>query len=140
MRAGGSRFLSVVSVEQKYGGHAKQVGMAAMSGVEGAFQGRFVIVVDDDIDPSDENDVLWALATRCDPATAILVVDGWWSTGMDPLISPEKRAKGDMTNSRALLLAVRPWYWRKQFPMVNRPSKEIKARVKGKWPGLFAKL
>ncbi len=137
MRSGGNRYLSVISIEQKYGGHAKQVAMAAMSGEEGAFQGRFVIVVDDDIDPSNDQDVLWAVATRCDPATAIDIIDGCWSAALDPIISPEKRARGDYTNSRAIILACRPWYWRKDFPRVNRASDERRARAMAKFPHLF---
>ncbi len=137
LRAGGSRSLSVISIEQRYGGHAKQVAMGAMSGTDGAFQGRFVIVVDDDIDPSNEEDVLWAIATRCDPATSIDVVTQCWSTRMDPLIPPEKRAAGDLTNSRAILIACKPFHWMKDFPRVNRASEELRASTLEKWKDLF---
>ncbi len=137
MRAGGSRLISVISIEQKYAGHAKQVGMAAMSGAEGAYHGRWVIVVDDDIDPTKDEEVMWAVATRCDPATAVEIIHGCWSTPLDPTIPPEKRAKGDFTNSRAILLAVRPWYWRKEFPKEIRSSREYRAEVLQKWPEVF---
>ncbi len=137
MRAGGSRFLNVIAIEQKYAGHAKQVGMAAMSGAEGAYHGRFVIVVDDDIDPTNDEDVLWALATRCDPATAIEIIHNCWSTPLDPTLPPDKRAKGDFSNSRAIMLAVRPYYWRKDFPKVNRASNELRDKTLKKWKHLF---
>ncbi|MBI4331028.1 MAG: UbiD family decarboxylase [Chloroflexi bacterium] len=137
MRAGSSRFLSVVSIEQKYAGHATQVAMAVMSGSEGAKYGRFVIVVDDDIDPGNEEDVLWAMATRCDPATSMQIITGCWGTLLDPTISPERRAKGDLTNSRAIVLACRPFYWRKDFPKVNRASDELRAMTLKKWGRLF---
>ncbi len=137
MRSGGSRLLNVISIEQKYAGHAKQVALAAMSGNEGAFHGRFVIVVDEDIDPSNDEDVLWAMATRCDPATSLEIINGCWSVRIDPTIPPEKKAKGDLTNSRAIILAVRPYHWRKDFPRVNRASDELRATTLSKWSHLF---
>lgn len=137
MRAGGASFLNVISIEQKYAGHAKQVAMAAMSGVKGAYLGRFVIVVDDDIDPSNDEEVLWAISTRCDPATSIQIIGGCWSTPLDPAISPEKKARGDFTNSRAIIMATRPYHWKKEFPRVNRASAELRAATLKRWPHLF---
>ncbi|MBI4333061.1 MAG: UbiD family decarboxylase [Chloroflexi bacterium] len=137
MRAGGSHYLNVIAIEQKYAGHAKQVGMAATSVPAGAFQSRFVIVVDEDIDPTNDEDVLWALATRCDPATTIEIVAGCWSSALDPTISPERKAKGDTTNSRAIMLACRPYHWKKDFPKVNRASDELRNRVMNKWGYLW---
>lgn len=138
LRAGGSRYLTVVSIEQRYAGHARQVGMAAMSTPEGACHGRFVIVVDDDIDPSNEDDVLWAISTRCDPASNIEIIHNCWSNPLDPVMSPEKKAKGDFTNSRAIIDACRPYHWMKQFPLVNRASDELRNRTLAKWKSLFA--
>lgn len=137
MRAGGSRFLNVIAIEQKYAGHAKQVAMAAMSGAEGAYHGRFVIVVDDDIDCTNDEDVLWALSTRCDPATSIEIIHNCWSTPLDPTLPPEKRAKGDFSNSRAIMLATRPYYWRKEFPKVNRASNELRDKTIKKWKDIL---
>ncbi|MBI4332001.1 MAG: UbiD family decarboxylase [Chloroflexi bacterium] len=137
MRAGSARFITVVSIEQKYAGHAKQVAMAAMSGIDGAYLGRFVIVVDDDIDPSNHDDVLWAMATRCDPATSLEIVKGCWSGLLDPTIDPERRARGDLTNSRAVVLACRPYHWRKDFPKVNRASDALRSQTMKKWGHLL---
>ncbi|MBI4332761.1 MAG: UbiD family decarboxylase [Chloroflexi bacterium] len=136
-RSGGSRFINVIAIEQKYAGHAMQVGMAAMCGAEGAYHGRFIIVVDDDVDPSNDEDVLWALATRCDPATSIQIVRQCWSTPLDPTIPPEKKARGEFTNSRAIMLAVRPFHWRNEFPRVNRASNELREKTLRKWKHLF---
>ena len=36
----------------------------------GAYCNRWTIVVDDDIDPTNINDVIWAMCTRCDPRDA----------------------------------------------------------------------
>ena len=56
-----------VSIDTKYGGHSKQAGLIASQCHAGAYANRWVIVVDEDIDPSNMNDVIWAMCTRCDP-------------------------------------------------------------------------
>ena len=88
----------------------------------GAYCGRYVIVVDDDIDVSNLDEVIWALITRSDPATSIDVIRGAWSTPLDPRIEPERKAIGDYTNSRAVIDACRPYHWRDKFPAVNMPT------------------
>lgn len=113
--------------------------MVVASAGEAAFHGRFVIVVDDDIDPDNDKDVLWAVATRCDPATSIEIVTGCWSTPLDPIIDPERKARGDFTNSRAIIIACRPYHWRKDFPEVNRASDNLRTTTLKKWPQLFQK-
>ena len=50
--AGGSRQWLTVSVKQMYAGHSKQVGLIASQCHAGAYANKWVIVVDDDIDPS----------------------------------------------------------------------------------------
>jgi UbiD family decarboxylase len=136
--SGASSLLAVVSIEQRYAGHAKQVGLAAMSGRAGGGQlGRFVIVVDDDIDPSDIDQVLWAVATRCDPEADIDVIRACASHFLDPRLPPDKRAAGDLSASRAVLVACKPFAWRKQFPREVGTSAELRERILRDWPELF---
>lgn len=133
LRAGGSRLLCAIAIKQMYSGHTTQVGMAAMSGPEGACLGRYVIIVDEDIDPSDTEDVLWALTTRCDPATSMDIITGCWATPLDPTISSEKRSRGDITNTRVLMNACRPFHDFKDFPPVSRASNKLRATTFDKW-------
>jgi 4-hydroxy-3-polyprenylbenzoate decarboxylase len=134
---GNARLFLVVAINQRYPGHAKQAGhIAAMCHV-GAYLGRYVIVVDDDIDVSNMNEVMWALLTRSDPATSIDIIRNAWSTPLDPRIEPAKRAVGDFTNSRAVIDACRPFHWRDQFPEVTMPSPEDKALALRKFGHLF---
>ena len=51
--AGGGRFFNVIAIKQMYPGHAKQVGHATATVHAGAYANRYVVVVDDDIDPTD---------------------------------------------------------------------------------------
>jgi 4-hydroxy-3-polyprenylbenzoate decarboxylase len=83
----------------------------------------------DDIDPTNMKEVLWAMMTRVDPPTNIDIVDGAWSTPLDPRMPPEKRDSKDHTNGRAIFYAVRPYAWREKFPKVSRSSRELREQV-----------
>jgi len=126
-------FLIVVAIEQKYAGHARQAGMAVQGCSAAARNGRFVIVVDEDIDPSNMEEVIWAMTTRVDPATDIQTITGCWATPLDPRMPPELSANGPHVNSRAILYAVRPWEWRDKFPKVNRIDKDQRAAILAKY-------
>ena len=122
---GTARMLVALSIKQRYAGHAAQAGHVACQCHVGAYAGKYVIVVDDDIDVSDLEQVIWAMLTRSDPATSIDIVKNAWSTPLDPRIPPEEKAKKNFTNSRAIIDACRPYHWRDQFPKVNMPSAEL---------------
>ncbi len=62
---------------------------------------------------------------------------GCFSTPLDTMIPPERREKGDITNSRAMINACRPYHWRDKFPLVNRASDELRNKTLSKWKGLF---
>jgi 4-hydroxy-3-polyprenylbenzoate decarboxylase len=130
---GTARLLLAVAIKQRYGGHAKQAGHVACMCHSGAYAGRYVIVVDDDIDVSDLEEVMWAVLTRSDPATSIDIITNAWSTPLDPRIEPERKAKGDFTNSRAIIDACRPFYWRDKYPKVNQPSLEARRFARQKF-------
>ncbi|TFG58412.1 MAG: UbiD family decarboxylase, partial [Spirochaetales bacterium] len=127
--AGGGRMFNIVSIKNSYPGHSRQAGMITSQCHAGAYLGRYVIVVDDDIDPSNTFDVLWAIASRSEPTESIEIIRSCWSGPLDPRI-PEDR-KG--LNSRAIIDACRPYQWRKKFPPVAESSPELKARTLKKW-------
>jgi 4-hydroxy-3-polyprenylbenzoate decarboxylase len=130
---GGSRMLLGVAIEQRYAGHAKQAGHVAAMCHAGAYAGKYVVVVDDDVDVTSLDDLMWAMLTRSDPATSIDIIKGAWSTPLDPRIPPEQKAKGDNTNSRAVIDACRPFHWRDKFAKVNMPSPERARRAREKF-------
>lgn len=126
------RYLTVISIKQKYGGHAKRAAMALLGSTYG-YHRRFVIIVDDDIDPSNIDDVLWALSTRCDPATAINVITEAWSTPLDPRIPPDARAQRNFTNSVAVINACRPYHWKDQYAKTCYFPEEVRKKTYEKW-------
>jgi len=130
---GGSRLFLAVAIKQRYPGHATQAGHIAAMCHAGAYLGRFVIVVDDDVDVSDLDEVIWAACTRCDPATNIGIIRDAWSSALDPVISPDDRKAGKIYNSRAIIDACRPFHWKDEFQKVNAPSPEARREAWDRW-------
>jgi UbiD family decarboxylase len=130
--AGAGRLFNVVSIKQMYAGHAKQAGMLAANCRSGIYAGRWVVVVDEDIDPSNIHDVIWAMSTRCDPVEDIEFVRRLWSTPLDPVL----RGPPYQSN-RAVIDACRPWGWKDEFPRVAESSPQLRERVTRKWAHLF---
>ena len=134
----GTRIVSVISIKQMYLGHANQVGALAISLLSGgSCTGRYAIVVDEDIDASNWDEVMWAVTTRCDPENSIQIVRGFLSSPLDPMLSPDKREAGDFTTAKVIINACRPYHWIKSFPPVNKATDELKKKVLEKWPHIF---
>lgn len=127
----------VVSLEQKYVGHAKQAAMAVAGCRMGAYMAKYIVVVDDDIDPSDIREVLWAISSRTDPEVSIDIIRGCWGSQTDPFVSPQKRAIQDYTHGTAIILACKPYHWIKDFPPTIKTSPDLLKKVKEKWSGVF---
>ncbi len=58
--------MVVVQLRQKHAGQAKAALMAALSSPY--LHPKFAVAVDEDVDPSDVDQVMWAIATRCHAA------------------------------------------------------------------------
>jgi UbiD family decarboxylase len=130
-------YFVVVSIKQRYAGHAKQVGHAVMGCAAGARQGCYTVIVDEDIDPTNMKEVLWAMWTRVDPAHDIELIDGAWNTPLDPRMTPEKREARDYTTGRCIVYATRPYSWKDQFPKSSRTDPETRRRIIEKYKAAF---
>lgn len=130
-----NRFMTIVAIRQRYPGHAKQAAAIASQCRAGAYLGRYVIVVDEDIDITKSDDVLWALSSRSDPVRSIDILRRCWSGPLDPAIPQEEKG----LNSRALIDATRPYEWREKFPPVSGASRELKEAVRMKWATLLGR-
>lgn len=126
----GGQLLIVVSIKQRYAGHAKQAALIACQSKVGAYHGRYVVVVDEDIDPTNIQEVLWAMCTRSDPEKDIDIIRRCWSTPLDPTIRKPTNA---YFNSRAIIDACKPYEWINEFPQEIKISPELVAKVKQKW-------
>ncbi|MDE0169580.1 MAG: UbiD family decarboxylase [bacterium] len=94
----GSHFHCYVKLRQRRVGEARQV-MLGLLGWDPYL--KTVIAVDEDIDVTDDSEVLWALATHFQPADDLFVVDGLPGSPLDPSSSVEG------TTSRLALDATR---------------------------------
>jgi len=124
--------MVVISLKQRHAGQALQA-LTAVAGMQtGASMYRYYIAVDDDIDPMDLKQVIWALCTRVDPAESVQIIKSWTSD-LDPRLPPEKREKGDFTMSRMLIDACKPFPWRDQFALANKFSRDKREEIWERW-------
>ena len=100
----GGRLLIVVSIKQRFCGHSRQAGFMAAQCPAAAYMNRFVIVVDDDVDPMNLEEVMWAVSTRCEPSEDIEIMRKSWGSKVDPMLADPAVPY----NTRALIDACRP--------------------------------
>ena len=131
-QAGAGRTFAVVAIKQRYFGHAQQVGLVASQVNPVGYVGRYIVVVDDDIDPSDIHDVIWAMGTRSDPKTDLTVLDKCWSSRLDTMVTGDA-----LYNSRVVINACIPYERLGSFPRVAQTSRALAAEMRKKFPGAF---
>jgi 4-hydroxy-3-polyprenylbenzoate decarboxylase len=124
--------ISVVSMKMAYPGHAKRVMMAVWSYLRQFMYTKWVIVVDDDIDARNWKDVMWAIATRMDPARDITIIE---NTPIDYLdfASPESGL-----GSKIGLDATNKWppETKREWGRLIRMDQDVIRTVTEKWPRL----
>lgn len=108
----GTHFVAIVSVD-KAGKEGLQM-RAALSLIGENPYIKYVILVDKDVSVFDEQEVLWALATRSQPHKSITILP--LSDGS--LLDPSQEQPG--LTSRAVIDATRPVHWAEQ--RVSLPS------------------
>jgi UbiD family decarboxylase len=64
----------IVSTQKRFGGFAKEVGMRVLTTPHGLGYAATVIVVDEDVDPFNLPQVMWALSTKMNPAGDLIRV------------------------------------------------------------------
>lgn len=67
--------IAVVSIKKEYPGHAKRIMMGIWGFLKQFLYVKYIIVVDDDINVNSWDDVIWALATRVDPARDSTIIE-----------------------------------------------------------------
>ena len=108
--AGPGGAISILSIKQAYYGHAKQIA-STLWGFSGG--GKVTIVVDDDVDISDLNKLMVAIANRVRPAEDVQVFRGFPGGGLDPSNHPDVLIKTDGAGNwdRLLIDATWPFDW-----------------------------
>jgi UbiD family decarboxylase len=125
--------MVIVSLTQQYAGHSAQVLALTAQCPAAAYYTKWIIAVDDDVDPTDFNQVMWALSTRCSPSDDLDILRSTWSTGLDPSqFPPEARRYG----SKVLINACKPHRYIEQFPETTRLRRSVYQRVASRWAEL----
>lgn len=131
--AAGGFGMIVLSLEQRHAGHAAQALALAAQVPGGAYYTKWVVAVDEDIDPTDIDQVIWAMASRCNPIDDIDLLRNTWSTWLDPAQNPpDKRPYG----SRALINACKE---HRSLPVYSKRTmlrKSVYDAVAARWSEL----
>jgi UbiD family decarboxylase len=132
---GGARMFNVVAIRQRYAGHARQAGHILNQCGVGAYMSRYSVVVDEDIDPSDLHEVMWAVATRTDPEIDIDIIKRGMGSKNDPMFVAYPYAAP--YSSKAIIDACRPYDHLHDFPEVAEASRELCDRTRAKWKNIL---
>jgi UbiD family decarboxylase len=128
--SGGASSILVISMTKEYPEQVKEVAWGAWSLMNK--EGKFTVVVDDDIDVRNPFQVEWAMSFRAQPARDTFLVDGVVSSGVDPSIAPPDIPQHDprrRAGSKILIDATR----KHTYPPAARVPKEHIAAVQKKW-------
>jgi UbiD family decarboxylase len=132
---GGARMFNVAAIRQRYAGHARQAGHILSQCGVGAYMSRYSVVVDDDIDPANLHEVMWAVATRTDPAVDIDIIQRGMGSKNDPMFVAYRYDAP--LSSKAVIDACRPWDHLHEFPAVAEASKALQEKTRTKWKDLL---
>lgn len=97
--SGCGRFNCYISIDQMVEGQGKQAALIAMGNMDVL---KHIIVVDADVDPYNEEDVMWAVATRVRPDKDVDIIKNLTGCNLDPSIA------GDLLSSKMIIDATRP--------------------------------
>ncbi|WNJ97937.1 non-oxidative hydroxyarylic acid decarboxylases subunit C [Vibrio ruber] len=80
--------LVIISTKKRFGGFARSVGMRAMTTPHGLGYVKMVIMVDEDVDPFDLKQVMWAMSSKVNPAGDLVQLNNMSVLELDPGSSP----------------------------------------------------
>lgn len=130
-----AQLMTVVAIRQRYAGHAKRAGLIAAAQ---SYMARMIVVVDEDVDPSNLADVMWAITTRSEPSEQVDIVRGAWSSALDPRIAAGDRARGLTSHSKMIIDACVPFQMKAEYPRTSALSIEEARDIEDKWASSLA--
>jgi len=141
--AGAGALFNVISLKQLYAGHAQRAGLIASQFPKDA--GGYTVVVDEDIDPLNLKEVIWAMATRAEPERSIHIIPFCRTGSADPRIPISEKKKYKVTPkpliaSRVLINACRPYEYKNEWYPVSRMSPELRQKTVDKWNTILTEL
>src|SRR5499425_667323 len=136
-----------VKITKHYQGQPKQIAAALWGNAAAQYRYKHVWVVEEDIDPADDEQVEWALAHRVNAGEGgIVIFPGSFGSPIDPSSPLEDRNVAQLGTglwNRVLIDATRSWKMPKRpewdnerFPPTVRPAAEDEARARARWEEL----
>jgi UbiD family decarboxylase len=137
---GAGYLFNVISLKQLYAGHAQRAGLIASQYPKDA--GGYTVVVDDDIDPLNLQEVIWAMATRAEPERSIQIIPYCRTGSADarvPIVEKKKykTTPKPLMASRIVVNACQPYEHKKDWYPVSRMSPELRQKTIDKWSALL---
>lgn len=130
----GNRLMTVVAIKTQFLGHSKQAGLIASQCAGAVEMNRLTVVVDDHVDITSLQDVVWAIVARCDPERGVEIIKDAKGSRIDMAIAPDRREL--KANSRMIIDATTPFEW-KSHPLagdiISTPERTRATRERWGW-------
>jgi len=94
--------VGIASMRKRYAGQDKKVMSAILATPHASYGMKLLIIVDHDVDPFNLDQVMWALATRFNPATGVTFINEATMNPLDPI------APGKAYGTKMVLNATEP--------------------------------
>jgi UbiD family decarboxylase len=131
----GGQPIMYMSLRKRSQGEAGSAILAAMASKS---RPKYVVVVDDDIDVTNETMVLWALATRSSPDRGVYLVEDTVGMTLDPMSTHTPGRFGTSVTAAKLGIDATIALDRPSFPEVIRPHPEVARLVAERWSTYLA--
>ncbi|MBI4332661.1 MAG: UbiD family decarboxylase [Chloroflexi bacterium] len=138
--AGCAKLFNVVSIEQLYSGHSREVGLIISQRPN---VGKYTVVVEDDIDPSNLEEVVWAITTRAMPKDSIQILERCRSGSSDTTIPVKEKkqyqiAPKPLYSSRVVIDACRPLESKNEWYPIAGISPQLREQIFEKWKDVLS--
>lgn len=118
--SGRVNMIGYISIAKRVPGEGKRAALAAINSMDTL---RLAVVVDEDIDIYDEEQVLWAIATRTTPDVDVNIIPGVLGCPLNPTSYNETRTKRGTMNSKMIIDATKPV--EQPFPTMVTPREDL---------------
>ncbi len=124
--------MAILSIRKRYPGQARRVMMGLWGMLPQFSYTKIIIVVDDDINPRDWTDVMWAISTRFDSSRDVALLE---RTPIDYLdfASPLESLGGKLGLDATTKIGAETT---REWGRVAKVTPEVRARVDALWPRL----
>lgn len=136
-RSGCNWTFTVVAIKQMYPGHSKAAATIAGMCKSGSYACKYIIVVDDDIDPSDLEQVMWAVCIRSRPGNIDIIRNCFTSSCDFTGYGGQPPERLNLYTDRCIIDACVPWAIRSSVSSTTFAKPEDMRKVKDKWGPLL---